>query len=177
MNGNFCTVEMMIFLPLSMNLRRSPECSACPTVAATWANCLIVSRICLSSTRRSVTTMMESKHRRRPSAEADELVRQPGNGVALAAAGRVLDQVALARTVLPGVGQELSHHVELVVAREDLHCASSSPGLLVLLLDDLGVVLEDVGQPCRREDALPEVVGLEAVRDLADCLRRRCSPG
>ena len=24
-NGNFCTVEMMIFLPLSINLRRSPE--------------------------------------------------------------------------------------------------------------------------------------------------------
>ena len=30
MNGNFWTVEMMIFLPLSMNLRRSPECSAWP---------------------------------------------------------------------------------------------------------------------------------------------------
>ena len=28
MNGNFCTVEMMIFLPLSMNCRRSPEPSA-----------------------------------------------------------------------------------------------------------------------------------------------------
>ena len=41
-------------------LRRSPECSAWPTMAATWANCLMVSRICLSSTRRSVTTMTES---------------------------------------------------------------------------------------------------------------------
>ena len=60
MNGNFCTVEMMIFLPLSINLRRSPERSAWPTVAPTWANCLIVSRICLSRMRRSVTTMMES---------------------------------------------------------------------------------------------------------------------
>ena len=44
-NGNFCTVEMMIFLPLSMNLHRSPERWACPTVAPTWAYCLIVSRI------------------------------------------------------------------------------------------------------------------------------------
>ena len=26
--GNFCTVVMMIFLPPSMNVRRSPECSA-----------------------------------------------------------------------------------------------------------------------------------------------------
>ena len=60
MNGNFCTVEMMIFLPLSINLRRSPERSAWPTVAPTWANCLMVSRICLSRMRRSVTTMMES---------------------------------------------------------------------------------------------------------------------
>ncbi len=31
-----------------------------PTVAPTWANCLIVSRICWSRMRRSVTTMMES---------------------------------------------------------------------------------------------------------------------
>jgi type I restriction enzyme S subunit len=30
MNGNFCTVLMMIFLPLSMNLRRSPEWVASP---------------------------------------------------------------------------------------------------------------------------------------------------
>jgi hypothetical protein len=40
--GNFCTVETMIFLPSSMNLRRSPECSAWPTVAPTCMNCLMV---------------------------------------------------------------------------------------------------------------------------------------
>ena len=39
------TVEMMIFLPLSMNRRRSPERSAGATVAPTCAYCLIVSRI------------------------------------------------------------------------------------------------------------------------------------
>jgi D-isomer specific 2-hydroxyacid dehydrogenase, catalytic domain len=61
MNGNFWTVVMMILLPAARNRRRSPECSACPTVAATWANCLMVLRICLSSTRRSVTTTTESK--------------------------------------------------------------------------------------------------------------------
>ena len=61
MNGNFCTVDTMIFLPSSRNRRRSPDRSACPTVAPTWAYCLIVSRICLSRMRRSVTTTMESK--------------------------------------------------------------------------------------------------------------------
>ena len=61
MKGNFWTVEMMIFLPASMNFRRSPERSACPTVAPIWAYCLMVSRICRSRMRRSVTTMIESK--------------------------------------------------------------------------------------------------------------------
>jgi hypothetical protein len=86
----------------SMNRRRSPERSACPTVAPTWANCLMVSRICLSRMRRSVTTMIESKTRVDPiPLQPDQLVGQPGDGVGLAAAGRVLDQVALARPVPP----------------------------------------------------------------------------
>jgi len=45
--GNFCTVLMMIFFPLSMKRRRSPERSAWPTVADTWAYCLMVALICL----------------------------------------------------------------------------------------------------------------------------------
>ena len=50
----------------------------------------------------------------------DELVRQPGDGVRLAAARRVLDQVAPAHAVRAHVGQGLTHHAQLVVAREDL---------------------------------------------------------
>ena len=113
--------------------------------------------------RRSVTTMIESNTGASSLLEADQLVRQPGDGVRLAAAGRVLDQVAPARAVLPRVGQQLAHHVELVVARQDLHRLLLA-GLRVLGLDDLGVVLEDVGQAVAGEDALPEVVGLEPVR-------------
>jgi hypothetical protein len=52
--------------------------------------------------------------------EADELVGQPGNGIGLAAAGRVLDQVAPARAVGPHGGQRLPHDVKLMVARPDL---------------------------------------------------------
>ena len=43
-------------------------------------------------------------------------------------------------------------------------------GLLVLLLDELGVVLQDVGEARGGEDVFPEVVGLEAV--LSQALRR-----
>ena len=78
-----------------------------------------------------MTTMIESKIGAFRLREADELVREPGDGVRLAAARRVLDQVALARAVRGRVGQELPHHVELVVAREDL-LALLPAGLLVL---------------------------------------------
>ncbi len=125
MNGNFCTVVMMIFLPLSMNLRRSPERSAWPTVAPTWANCLMVSRICWSRMRRSVTTMTESKTHSVVLLQSDELVGQPSNGVRLAAACRVLDEVTLARAVLLSIGQQLPDDVKLVIPRKDLLSSSS----------------------------------------------------
>ena len=70
MKGNFWTVEMMIFLPSLMNCCRSPERSACSTVALTWAYCRMVSRICWSRRTRSVTTMMESKTGAPPFASA-----------------------------------------------------------------------------------------------------------
>ncbi len=95
--------------------------------------------------------------------QRDHLMRQPGDGKALAAAGRVLDQVAPARPVLARVGQQLSNHIELVVARPDLD-PFLSPRLRVLGLQHLGVVLQDVGHagPCK--DLAPEVVRAESVR-------------
>ena len=72
-------------------------------------------------------------------------MREPGDGVRLAAARRVLDQVAPARAVLLRVGEEPAHDVELVIAGQDLDGLLLA-GLLVFRLDDLRVVLEDVGQ-------------------------------
>jgi len=40
-----------------------------------------------------------------------KLVRQPGDGVALAAARRVLDQVTPADAALGGIGQQHAHHL------------------------------------------------------------------
>ena len=95
--------------------------------------------------------------------QRDHLMRQPCDGKALAAAGRVLDQVAPTRPVLARVGQQLSNHIELVVARPDLD-PFLSPRLRVLGLQHLGVVLQDVGHagPCK--DLAPEVVRAESVR-------------
>ena len=95
--------------------------------------------------------------------ETDELVGQPGDGVALAAARRVLDQVAPSRPVRRGIGQQPAHDVELVVAGPDLR-ALLPAGLLVLRLHHLGVVLQDVGEALAREHLAPQVVGLDAAR-------------
>ena len=128
-------------------LRRSPERSGdAPTVAPTWANCLMVSRICLSRMRRSVTTMIESKTALSSLRQADR-ADAPARRWSSTCRCRPSAGSGSARPApcCPRVGQELPHHVELVVAREDLH-ALLPAGLGVLLLHDLGVVLEDVGQ-------------------------------
>ena len=74
-----------------------------------------------------------------------------------------MDQVALTCAVRAGVGQDFTHHVELVITRPDLF-AFLPACLLVLRLDHLGVVLEDVGQALAGQHLAPQVVGLEAVR-------------
>ena len=101
--------------------------------------------------------------RSRRSDQPDQLVGQPGNGVALAAAGRVLDQVAPARAVLASVGEQPAHHVELVVARPDLR-APLPAALLVLGLHHLRVVLQDVGKAPPRQHLPPQVVDRQSVR-------------
>ena len=60
MYGNFSIVVTMIRLPSSMADLRSLACSAHANTLFTCMNCLMVSRICLSRMRLSVTTMTES---------------------------------------------------------------------------------------------------------------------
>ena len=95
--------------------------------------------------------------------ESDQLVGEPGDGVGLPAAGRMLDEISLPGAVPARIGQEPPHHVELVVARPDLLLPLLAR-LLILGLNDLRIVLQDVGQSVAGEQARPEIVGLEAVR-------------
>ncbi len=103
------------------------------------------------------------EHRRIVPGQPDELMRQPGDGVALAAARRVLDQVRPAYPVGFGVGQQAAHHVELVIARPHLRPPLPA-GLVVLLLHHLGVVLQDVGQTLPWQHLAPQVVDRQPVR-------------
>ena len=75
----------------------------------------------------------------------------------------MLNEVALASSVRANVGERMPDEVELVVAWPDL-LALLLAGARVALLDDLRVVLEDVGETSGRECFLPEIVRLKPVR-------------
>ena len=145
MTGNFWTVEMMIFLPSLMNFPqvdgtlRVGHCRADLGVLPDGVLYLPVEDepVCDDDDRVEHGSVVPLK--------ADELVSQPSDGVALAAARRVLDQVAAPRPVLRGVGEQSAHHVELVVARPHLRPLLPA-GLLVPRLYYLDVVLQDVRQ-------------------------------
>ncbi len=94
-------------------------------------------------------------------AEPREVVRGPGDGLGLAGAGRVLDEVAAPRPVLARVGQDLPLRVELVVAREDLGRRLAPAARRILpVLDLLEYEAVEDGQPVvALKDGIPEVVG------------------
>ena len=170
MTGNFCTVVMTIFLPSAMKRRRSPECSAWPTVAPNLSELLdrVADLLIKNATVGDDDHRIE--HLGRILGEPHELVREPGDRVRFARAGRVLDQNPTSGALRQRVGQQLADDVQLMKSREHLiplHLA----GLRVLPLDDLGVVLDDVGQAERREDLLPQIVRLEPL-----CVRRIACP-
>ena len=103
------------------------------------------------------------EHRRASALQPEQLMREPRDGVALAAAGRVLDQIAPAHAALARIVQQPTHHIELMVAWPDL-CLPLPAGLLVPDHDDLGVVLEDVRHAFPGQHLAPQVVGLDSVR-------------
>jgi len=87
-------------------------------------------------------------------------MRQPGNRIALAAAGRVLHQVARAHGVGLGPLQQIAHDIELVIARP--HLAALDAAFLVFFLDDLRIVLDYLGQRFPRQHLAPQVLGANA---------------
>src|SRR5450756_2545158 len=95
--------------------------------------------------------------------QAREPVREPGDGVALAAAGRVLDQVVAAGALLARVGLGLAHAVELVVAREDHRLALDGLAAELLVVGlQVEEAREDVHEAVARPHLLPKVGGLVA---------------
>jgi hypothetical protein len=91
--------------------------------------------------------------------EGAELVGEPGDREALAAAGGVLDQVALARATAAGIAHQAAHGIELLVAGKDQKAFAGLAALVVFvfhLVDELPHQIKHAGG---RPDLLPEVGG------------------
>ena len=86
--------------------------------------------------------------------QSNQLMGQPGNGIGFARPGAVLDEIAFTHTVLPDIGQEFFHTVQLMIARPDLF-NRFLPGFRIFLNDDLDVVLDDTRQFRLRQDIFP----------------------
>ena len=99
--------------------------------------------------------------------QAGEPVREPGDAVGLAAAGRVLDQVVAPRPLAPGGRHQPADGVELVVARKNHVLALDRAGalavldlLLAALHEEVGA--EDVEEAIAFQHLLPEVAAAVA---------------
>ena len=88
-----------------------------------------------------------------------ELVGEPGDGIALAAPGGVLDEILLPHPIFPGVGHEPAHAIELLVARKDQRLLPCLAAGLVLLLDFMDELAHQVEHAVARPGLFPEIGG------------------
>ncbi len=85
------------------------------------------------------------------------LVRQPGDGIALARTGAVLDQVALPRACLARSLHQTTHRIQLVVARKDDLALAGLASLVVLALQLVDELLDQVEHAVARPCLLPQI--------------------
>src|SRR5712664_1635568 len=84
-------------------------------------------------------------------------MREPGDREALAAAGGVLDQIALTCSVASSVGDQLAHGIELLVAGKDEETLAGLAAPVILLLDLVDELADEVEHAVASPDVLPEV--------------------
>ena len=91
--------------------------------------------------------------------QGGELVREPGDGEALAAPGRVLDEVAVSRPQGTGVRHEPAHAVELLIARKDEEPLAGLAPLFVFLLNLMDELAHQIKDAVPRPSLFPEIAG------------------
>ena len=88
---------------------------------------------------------------------------EPGDGVGLSAPGTVLYEIFLANAVLLDIGKQALHHIQLMIAGENL-----LDGFLLRLrvgfLHHLCIVLNDTGEFSLGQYVLPKIIRHNAVR-------------
>ena len=93
-----------------------------------------------------------------------EAVGKPRDGVGLAGARAVLNQVMMPRSVRLHVGQQARDDIQLMIAREDHALALDRSRLLVPLDLQMQVLIQDFQQAVLAEHVLPKIRGVVAIR-------------
>lgn len=92
-------------------------------------------------------------------------MREPRDGIALPASGRVLDEIVLAHAFLAGFGDNIPDCFQLVIPGEDSVFGPDLPAverfLLHLYMHEPG---EEIEQAIPGQDLFPEICGLEVAR-------------
>ncbi|KFB74180.1 MAG: hypothetical protein AW09_000540 [Candidatus Accumulibacter phosphatis] len=98
--------------------------------------------------------------------QAGQAVRQPGNRIALAAAGRMLDQIVMSHTFAGSGCHHLAHRLQLVIAREDQAFLANLPAVVgrLLLHIEMQKAGEQVEQAVALQDLFPHVRRLVVAR-------------
>lgn len=89
--------------------------------------------------------------------EECELVRQPRNRIALAAAGAVLDQIPMSRTRSVHLLHQIIDGLKPMIARENQRPLTRLASVGIFLLDDMDKLLDQVQHAIPRPDSLPEI--------------------
>ena len=89
-------------------------------------------------------------------------MREPGDGEALPASGRVLDQITLARAIDSGVAYQTTYAVELVVARKDEGSSPPTSPNISLLLKLVNELADEIEDAIPRPNSIPQVVSRES---------------
>ena len=91
--------------------------------------------------------------------QGGELVGEPGDGEALAAPGRVLDEVPVSRPHGTGVRHEPAHAIELLITRKDEEPLAGLAPLFVFLLNLMDKLAHQTKDADPRPSLFPEIAG------------------
>src|SRR5690606_24273814 len=95
--------------------------------------------------------------------QRSELVCQPRDGEALAAACTVLDQIAMPCSALTRIRDQPPYRVQLVITRNDEALFTRFLAFVIFDFDDLNKLIEQIQHTVFRPDVFPEIGGGEVI--------------
>ena len=95
--------------------------------------------------------------------QTGQTMRQPCNGIRFAGPGAVLNEIIFAGPILAHIVQQLGHHIQLVIARENHAFGLNLAGLFIPLDFQMQILMQDFQQTILRQHILPQIGSIISV--------------